>query len=657
MTAVCKTSFADFVESLRTADFSADKNLRTAVTSFLTTLSGVRVEGLGEISGVKVQGLGEISGVKVEGLGEISRVKVQGLGVREDSASACLAGGEASCITPGCPEGTSWGAEPKAESRTPAGFLRRKQTEEPSELKTGVAAFTAWLHAMTARGLADSYILRNLRALNAAHKAVTGAQSAELSALIATLAGGANPAAPLHRSLAHLQHLAATLSARSPYSKGQSDFYGEAQPPYSPAMGKEATQSTPSPYSYPDSAYRAVILASVLLPDWPLERLIALKAGDDLPNIPQLHDLVALFRSKRRKYLFPLGQTTTRPETILRRLLAEASKEFRVQGLGVREESAELVSKPQCLSTGCKAAHSAEPVSKPQYLSTGCNAAHSAEPVSKPQCLSTGCKAAKSSVSTDSFDTLRRSLWHTALLLSGSAGSPYSKEQSDFYGEAQPPYSPAMGKEATQSTPSPYSYPALSLRSLRRVASYLIPDYRRWYAMGLRPRVTPDTVTDRLDDLGISLETFYPLAEKRVGKKLKKKLTPYISRVLFFKARPGQLDRLFGKIGDIAWGYRQTKEAGSPYAVIADMNNFKRCIQALDPQTDIDILDDAALERLRALSCGQRVLITGGPWSGYEGTVLKTATPDHYHLVITLCNVSFDTTVTLAPQYLEVISD
>ena len=568
MTEPCNISLQTFVESLQKTDF-ADKNLATAVTSFLDSLSGVRVEGLG---------------------------------VRDDRASACLAGGEASCITPGCPEGTTWGVGPKAESRTPAGFLRRKQTEEPSELKnstdnlitselkTGVGGTTAnalnhWVHCMLDRHLSPKYIRRNLQALNAAHRQLFGTFDKQtISPLVAALESPRHPLFRAHDAAVRLRQLASLLDQptpieRSPYSKERSDFYGEAQPPYSSAMGKPANQSTPSPYSCCSASVRthlSVMLTSLILPELGAAEIARLKVTDDLPEVHQLHDIVAQCLQPKRKYIFDLGQTTTRIETIVKNLCKPKDKEL----AAMFGDLGDMLADP----------------------------------------------------------AFRTDVWLQAARLGGVSDTVLR----GILGDNIPDTYCYLRDVPLQPVEQ---HPRLLAR--RAVATYLIPDYRRWYAMGLRARITPDNINNRLQDLGIGLETFYPLDEKRVGKNLKKKLLPYISRVLFFKSKPQQLNYLFNQIGDLSWPYRVTKEPGSPYAIINDMANFKRAIQAIDPHTDIDILD------VKDIAAGERVLITGGPWSGYEGTVLKTATPDHYQLVITLCDVSFDTTVTLEPQYLE----
>lgn len=176
-------------------------------------------------------------------------------------------------------------------------------------------------------------------------------------------------------------------------------------------------------------------------------------------------------------------------------------------------------------------------------------------------------------------------------------------------------------------------------QAITTVADALNADHTRWYAMGLRPRVKPQSVTVRLRDCGMRIETYYPLQEivKRLGGgKTRSVLRPYIAGVLFFKARRSQLPALFGHIADLAWPYRQSRKADAPYAEIADMATFQRRIRQLTPDLTL------TMATRNEYQAGDRVRITGGQLEGFEGVVLTHAAaqpgstrPVVLHLAIT----------------------
>ena len=418
-------------------------------------------------------------------------------------------------------------------------------------------ALNFWLHDMLNRHRTHSYVRRNIQALNAVYKKLYGTLNKQY---ISKLAKHLEAKRPVEVRAADavfkLRHLVATME-RSP---------------------EQNAKANDTSLTAKQKVYLCVLLTAVILPDRSAEQLARLKVSAVFPEIYQLHDIIAQNLLPRRQYIFDLGQTDTRFETIIKNLVKPKDKEI----TSVFGDLVNLLND----------------------------------------------------------DKFRKDVWIQAAKLGGALDyvlRGYLDEIPDSY-----IYLTAYPKEEIGQHPR--------LIAQRNAAAGIIPDYRRWYAMGLRGRTTPEIINGRLDDLGIRIETFYPLDEKRVGKKLKKKLLPYISKVLFFKSKPRQLDYLFNRISDLGWPYRVTKEPGAAYAVISDMANFKRCIQAIDPKTDIGIID------LKKVSEGERVLITGGVWSGYEGKVVKVAGQDQYKLIISLCNVAFDTTVNLEPQYIERIN-
>lgn len=155
-------------------------------------------------------------------------------------------------------------------------------------------------------------------------------------------------------------------------------------------------------------------------------------------------------------------------------------------------------------------------------------------------------------------------------------------------------------------------------RIRRRVASLLSRNPIHWYAMHLRRGVDFDDLTRRLKDCGISLsEIYYPMEEiiRKVGHRKIFENRPVISWLIFFRARVTELDPLFRAIGDLAWGYRLTREVGSPYAVVSrlEITRYQEAIGTLSPATEI--LPDESV----SLSEGDYVVILGGPMNGRHG--------------------------------------
>lgn len=116
-----------------------------------------------------------------------------------------------------------------------------------------------------------------------------------------------------------------------------------------------------------------------------------------------------------------------------------------------------------------------------------------------------------------------------------------------------------------------------------RVARILSKDPEEWYAMRFRPLVDYAMIQDRLKATGMSLaKSFYPVEEiyRCVGKKIKKETRPVAPGIMFFKSKATVLPRLFYQIGDLAWGYRYSKGAGSPYAIIPqkDIDEYQKAI-------------------------------------------------------------------------------
>ncbi|MDE6695508.1 MAG: hypothetical protein K2K25_01375, partial [Muribaculaceae bacterium] len=120
-----------------------------------------------------------------------------------------------------------------------------------------------------------------------------------------------------------------------------------------------------------------------------------------------------------------------------------------------------------------------------------------------------------------------------------------------------------------------------------------------------------------------AIELFYPSEEitRAIGKKIVTRQRPFIHSVVFFRAKLTDIGRLFARIGDLAWCYRQSARPGAPYAHISDtqFHLFQQTIARFTP--DYEVAPTGELE----LNQGDRVEILGGLFTGHEATFDKAA--------------------------------
>lgn len=161
---------------------------------------------------------------------------------------------------------------------------------------------------------------------------------------------------------------------------------------------------------------------------------------------------------------------------------------------------------------------------------------------------------------------------------------------------------------------------SLKAEIIKSVASEVISNPLRWYAMRLRSRVTVEDIEKSITETALPwkpAETFYPMEAitKASGKKRQTVRQPYICDVLFFKSRVTDILPLFRHIGDKAWCYRVTNAPGAPYAAIpqADMTRFQIAIGEFAPGTEVHPLGTIEL------SPGDEVVVLGGLLAGKTG--------------------------------------
>ncbi len=155
-----------------------------------------------------------------------------------------------------------------------------------------------------------------------------------------------------------------------------------------------------------------------------------------------------------------------------------------------------------------------------------------------------------------------------------------------------------------------------------RIAKILAKDPEDWYAMQFRPHVTYDRLRDRMDSLGIEfIRSFYPMETivRRIGGKIKQELRPVTPGLLFFRSKAAEVPELFMQIGDLAWGYRYTRDIRSPYAVIpgSAIEKYEQAIGKF-----VDFVDAYPQGHLK-LESGDKVEIIGGQFAGYPAVFEK----------------------------------
>ena len=146
------------------------------------------------------------------------------------------------------------------------------------------------------------------------------------------------------------------------------------------------------------------------------------------------------------------------------------------------------------------------------------------------------------------------------------------------------------------------------------------PDY--WYAMQFRPHVDFDMIKARMNMRGIRFHSsFYPMEEivRRIGKKLIRTTKPVVPGLMFFKTKSTDLADIFYNLGDLAWGYRSSRGAGSAYAIIPDsaIDSYQRAIGQFTDS--VAAYPDGHLK----IEEGDKVEIIGGELAGCGATFEK----------------------------------
>lgn len=148
-----------------------------------------------------------------------------------------------------------------------------------------------------------------------------------------------------------------------------------------------------------------------------------------------------------------------------------------------------------------------------------------------------------------------------------------------------------------------------------------------WFVLRMRSGVTPEDIKNRLADkdspLRRMISYYYPLrsVKRMVKKKMVTKELPVIPGILFFRLPYDRVNPLISVIGDLAWCYRTSANASSPYSVIpqSEMKLFQRSVGAYTSDIEMDVISS-----LPPLAVGDEVVIENGSMlDGQQATIRK----------------------------------
>lgn len=153
-----------------------------------------------------------------------------------------------------------------------------------------------------------------------------------------------------------------------------------------------------------------------------------------------------------------------------------------------------------------------------------------------------------------------------------------------------------------------------------------------WFVLRLRSGVTLESIKNRLVEkespLRRMINYYYPMriVKRMVKKKMVSKEIPIIPGILFFRLPYDRVGPLIGVIGDLAWCFRTTNSASSPYSVIprSEMKAFQRCVGSYTSDIEMDIISS-----LPPLEVGDEVVIEDGSiLTGQQATIRKVRSID-----------------------------
>lgn len=153
-----------------------------------------------------------------------------------------------------------------------------------------------------------------------------------------------------------------------------------------------------------------------------------------------------------------------------------------------------------------------------------------------------------------------------------------------------------------------------------------------WFVLRLRSGVSPDNIKDRLVEkespLRRMISYYYPqrTVKRMVKKKMVSKQIPIIPGILFFRLPYDRVNPLISVVGDLAWCFRTSVNASSPYSVIpqSEMKAFQRCVGEYTSDIEMEIVSS-----LPPLAVGDEVVIEDGSMlDGQQATIRKVRSID-----------------------------
>lgn len=158
---------------------------------------------------------------------------------------------------------------------------------------------------------------------------------------------------------------------------------------------------------------------------------------------------------------------------------------------------------------------------------------------------------------------------------------------------------------------------------IRRLVVYTLTENpENWYAMQFRRGVRFDMIKSRMEITGLKFrDYYYPMEDiyRRIGKKMVRDSKPVVPGLLFFRCRSTEVPELFYHIGDLAWGYRQSRSVRSPYAVISPSAILKYQYTIGKFTENTEVFPEGTIQ----IEEGDKVEIIGGDLVGKVATFEK----------------------------------
>lgn len=361
----------------------------------------------------------------------------------------------------------------------------------------------------------------------------------------------------------------------------------------------------------PASLLRALHLTATLAGGLSLETAARLRR-EDLPSLPpEAASVASPFTDPRRRYIFPLDQSSLTTRQLAHRL-AEAFATASDPALRAIPTPAEHWLRT-ALSIGATPSEAITALGRnplpgnPILRLLPCASAPTETPV---QSMLTA-----SSPTEESVQTMRAASFPTEEPVQSMRAASFPTE------DPVPSRSLSVPPNSVR-----FPRPETSSRLWALVAEALTDNPLHWYALRLRQGITPEELLSRLKS-GPAVQDrnpdnyFYPThrVAHRTPSGVHHTTEPLLPGVIFLRLRSTELTPLLREIGDIAWIYRDPARRDSGYSPIPDrqMNAFQLAIGVFTDETRVAPLGTIAPRP------GQRILILGGPLAGHTATFVK----------------------------------